>query len=750
MLTALANRGIAAPKRVLGIAGILLVVGVVFGAPVASKLGAGGFSNPSAASTKASNLLADRFHAGYPNVVLEIESPAGANTTAARNLGLLDVIALRSNPYVDDVESYWTARPSLAQGLISKDGKSALIVGRVAGDDTVAPDRAAAAVKGLTGTHDGITVKAGGIETVYNQVNHDVKSDLTKSEMIAIPLTVIALFWVFGSVIASLLPVAIGLASIIGTMAILRLLALFTSVSVYALNMTTAMGLALAIDYSLFIVSRYREEIRGGLAPDDAVRRTMATAGRTVLFSALTVGLSLAAMLAFPLYFLRSFAYAGIAVVAFAALAALAILPAVLTLLAGRLESLDVRAWLRRRLHRPEPAPKTVEEGFWYRFAQRIMARAVPVGVVVVALLVFVGLPFLHVKFGFPDHRVLPPSASAYQVGQDVDTNFAADSASTINVVIPDVGSAQGTIGSYAARLSGVTGVLNVQSVAGEYVDGRRVADGRPSMLADGSSYLVLATAADPQAAASKQALTDAEAVPAPWPVLFGGQTAEDRDSLHAISAPLPYVIGLIALATFLLLFLFTGSIVMPLKALVLNTLSLTATFGAMVWIFQEGHFGWLFPDLTATGYLTSTMPPLMFCVAFGLSMDYEVFLLSRIREEWVTSGRTTADNTHAVAAGLGRTGRIVTAAAVLMAIVFAAISRSQVSFMMLFGTGLTLAVLMDATIIRATLVPAFMRLAGRWNWWAPAPLARLHQRIGLSDEPHVPTSVAAERVAVG
>ncbi|HVW80693.1 MAG TPA: MMPL family transporter [Mycobacteriales bacterium] len=750
MLTALANRGIASPKRVLGIAGVVLVIAVVFGAPVASHLGSGGFDNPSAASSKAADLLSSRFHAGYPNLVLEVSYPGGAGASTAREVGLRDVAALRHARYVDDVTSYWTASAEEARGLVSKDGRSALIVARVAGNDNTAPDRAGHAVQQMLGTHDGVTVKAGGIDTVYNQVNHDVKSDLAKSEMVAVPLTVIALFWVFGSLIASLLPVAIGLASIVGTMAILRLLAMVTSVSVYALNMTTAMGLALAIDYSLFIVSRYREEVRAGLAPDEAVRRTMQTAGRTVLFSALTVGLSLAAMLAFPLYFLRSFGYAGIAVVAFAAIAALVILPAVLTLLAGRLESLDVRAALRRTVRRPEPAARSVEQGFWYRFADGVMGRAVPVGIVVIALLVFVGLPFRHVHFGFPDQRVLPPSASAYQVGQDTDTNFATNTASTIDVVIPNVGDDQGQLAAYAAQLSKVSGVEGVQSAAGEYADGQRVGAGTPSMLAGGSSYLVLATNAPPQSSIAKQSLSAAEAVPAPWPVWFGGQTAEDRDSLHAISAPLPYVIALIALATFLLLFLFTGSVVMPLKALVLNTLSLTATFGAMVWIFQEGHMHWLFPNLTTTGYLTSTMPPLMFCVAFGLSMDYEVFLLSRIREEWVGSTRTAQANRRAVALGLGRTGRIVTAAAVLMAIVFAAISRSSVSFMMLFGTGLTLAVLVDATIIRATLVPAFMRLAGRWNWWAPRPLARLHERIGLSDEPGVAAPSPPAPVAVG
>ncbi|MGN6472032.1 MAG: MMPL family transporter, partial [Mycobacteriales bacterium] len=369
MLTALANRGIARPRRVLGIAGILLVIGVVFGAPVASKLGAGGYNDPNAPSAAARELLTNRFHTGNANLVLELQSASGVDNAATRALAVSDVKALAAHPGIDHVTSYWTASKQIASALVSPDHKAALVVAHVAGSDSVAPDRAAAATDPLVGVHDGVTVKAGGIAIAYHQVNKTVKSDLTKSEMVAIPLTVVALTWVFGSFVASILPVAVGLASIVGTMAILRLLALFTSVSVYALNMTTAMGLALAIDYSLFIVSRYREEIGNGLAPDDAVRRAMQTAGRTVLFSALTVGLSLAAMLVFPLYFLRSFAYAGIAVVALAALAALAILPAVLILLGDRVNALDLRAWLRRALHRPEPVAKTVEQTFWYRFA---------------------------------------------------------------------------------------------------------------------------------------------------------------------------------------------------------------------------------------------------------------------------------------------------------------------------------------------------------------------------------------------
>ncbi len=747
MLTALANRGIARPKRVLGIAAVLLVIGVVFGAPVASKLGAGGYNDPHSPSAAARDLLANTFHTGNANLVLELRSAEGADSAAMRAVGLRDVAALSARDGIDHVSSYWTAPKHVAASLVSPDHRAALVVAHVTGDDAVAPDRAAEATDPLVGTFNGVEVKAGGLAIAYHQVNQTVKSDLTKSEMIAIPLTVVALTLVFGSFVASILPVAVGLASIVGTMAVLRLLALFTDVSVYALNMTTAMGLALAIDYSLFIVSRYREEVANGLTPDDAIRRTMQTAGRTVLFSALTVALSLAAMLVFPLYFLRSFAYAGIAVVGLAAVAALALLPAVLTLLGVRVNAIDLRAASRRLLRRPAPLAKPIEATFWYRFAQFAMRRAAPVAVLVTALLVFVGLPFLHVKFGYPDQRVLPPSSSAYQVGHDTLTMFRAGTGATINVAVPSVQGRAGDLGGYAARLSRIDGVEGVESAAGEYAGGVKVGPGSASMQAGEATYIALAASGDPQSQALKDTLRAVEAVPAPWPVDVGGQTAEDRDSLDALGRAMPYAIGIIALATFVLLFLFTGSLVMPVKALVLNTLSLSATFGAMVWIFQEGHLGWLYPDLTVTGFLTPTMPPLMFCVAFGLSMDYEVFLLSRIREEWLASGRTGADNTRAVALGLGHTGRIVTAAAVLMAIVFAAISRGQVAFMALFGTGLTLAVLMDATIVRGTLVPAFMRLAGRWNWWAPKPLARLRERFGLAEdgrhEPAAPLPVA-------
>jgi putative drug exporter of the RND superfamily len=740
VLDRLAELGIRAPRRVLLVAGLLLVLGGVFGSTAADHLSSGGFRDPNAGSTKAEEILQQDFQAGDANLIIEITSPHGVSDAAARAQGLAVVRAVQRSPYASQVASYWTAPKAQAAALVSKDQESGLVVARISGDDSQAPERAAALTEPLTGTHDGVTVIGGGIGNAYQQVNDQTKHDLAVSESIAIPITVVVLIWVFGSLIAALLPLAVGLSAIIGTMAILRGLAGVTDVSIYALNMTTAMGLALAIDYSLLVVSRYREELGNGMSSADAVRRTMQTAGRTVSFSAMTVGLCLAAMLVFPVYFLRSFAYAGIAVVGLATVAALVLLPALLTLLGSRVNSLDLRAGIRRLSRRPPPVAKPLEQTFWYRFANAVMRRALPVAVIVTGVLVILGIPFLNAHFNYPDDRVLPHSAQAHQVGDDLRDRFGSNAASTMFVVAPDVGAKPDAVGPYAAELSRLADVTAVSSAAGTYADGSAVSPADPSMTTStgkgSTTYLVVHTSTDPQSGAAKDLLSRVEATQAPWPTLVGGETADNRDSLDALAGALPYALIWIAVALFTVLFLFTGSVVVPLKALLLNTLSLSATFGAMVWIFQEGHLSGLYPDLTTTGYLVPTMPLLMFCVAFGLSMDYEVFLLSRIREAWLASGRTAADNTRAVAVGLGRTGRIVTAAALLMAIVFASIATSGISFMMLFGTGLTLAVLMDATVVRGTLVPAYMKLASTWNWWAPRPLARLHSRIGLSDEP--------------
>jgi RND superfamily putative drug exporter len=554
------------------------------------------------------------------------------------------------------------------------------------------------------------------------------------------------LVWVFGGLLAAALPLILGGFAIVGSMSVLRLIAFTTDVSTYSLNLSTALGLALAIDYTLLIISRYRDELAEGTPRDEALVRTMATAGRTVLFSATTVALSMAAMVLFPMYFLKSFAYAGVATVAFVATAAVLVTPAAMVLLGPRLDALDVRRLARRVLHRPDPVHKPVEQLFWYRSTKFVMSRAVPIGLAVVALLVLLGVPFLGVKFGFPDERVLPPSASAHQVGDQLRNNFADDFGRRVSVVIPDArGLNPAELERYAADLSRVPDVSAVAAPTGTFVAGNRAGPpAAPTGLDGGSAFLTVASTAPLFSQASATQLDRLHAVtkPAGRSVEMAGLAQINHDSVRAIVSRVPLVLGVIAVITFLLLFLLTGSVVLPVKALVCNVLSLTAAFGALVWIFQDGHLDAL--GTTSSGTLEATMPVLLFCIAFGLSMDYEVFLISRIREYWLesgaarparlTPGAARAANDESVALGVARTGRVITAAALVMSISFAALIPAQVSFMRMFGVGLTLAVLADATLVRMVLVPAFMHVLGRWNWWAPKPLAWLHDRFGISE----------------
>jgi len=416
-----------------------------------------------------------------------------------------------------------------------------------------------------------------------------------------------------------------------------------------------------------------------------------------------------------------------------AALASIVVLPACLALIGTRVNSLDLRAGLRRLLGRPAPAEKPLERSLWYRLAGGVMRRPGVFGIAVVAVLVLLGAPFLRANFGYPDDRVINSGASARAVGDVLRTDFADNAAAELVGVAP-AASPQAT-GDYAAGISRIAGVESVTSPAGTFVNGKQVAPaGQRLTGADGRGALFdVATSVDPFSSKGSDLVHHLRAAKAPWKVYYSGAAAFNVDAMSGLGGRLPLALGLIALATFVVLFLFTGSVVLPLKALVLNMLSLSATFGAMVWVFQEGHLSGLL-GFTPTGYLVANMVILMFCLAFGMSMDYEVFLLSRISEEWNRSARTHEDNTRAVQLGLARTGRIVTAAAALMAIVFAAMVLSKIAFMQLFGLGLTLAVLTDATLVRGILVPSFMRLMGRWNWLSPAPLRRLHGRIGLRD----------------
>src|SRR5271166_924296 len=656
MLQGIARLAIAAPRRIIGIAVLVFIAAAVFGIPVADSLSPAGSEDPNSKSARAIKVLSDKFGQSGQQMLILVTAPAGANSEQARRVGTDLVDQLQHSPLVyDNVSSAWTAPPQAAADLVSKDGKAGLIVINLKGGENYAQKNAQTLSDQFVHDRDGVTVRAGGPAMQYAQINKQNQDDLLLMEMIALPASFLVLIWVFGGLLAAALPMALGALAVVGSMSVLRLVTFTAQVSIFALNLSTALGLALAIDYTLLIVSRYRDELAEGSDREEALLRTMATSGRTVLFSAVTVALSMSATALFPMYFLKSFAYAGVATVAFVATASIVITPAAIVLLGSRLDALDVRRLVRRMLRRPEPMHKPVEQLFWYRSSNFVMRRWLPIGLAVVALLLLLGLPFFSVKWGFPDDRVLPRSASSHEVGDRLRAGFAHDSATAVPIVIPDArGLSPADLGRYAADLSRVPDVSAVSAPNGTFVNGNPA--GPPAAatgLADGSAFLTVSSTAPlfSQASGTQLKRLHEVAGPAGRPVEMAGLAQVNRDSVDAVTERLPLVLGLMAAVTFVLLFLLTGSVMLPAKALVCNVLSLSAAFGSLVWIFQDGHLGAL--GTTPSGTLVANMPVLLFCIAFGLSMDYEVFLISRIREYWLESGaarpaRPSAKEAHA------------------------------------------------------------------------------------------------------
>ncbi|MEW6476152.1 MAG: MMPL family transporter [Actinomycetota bacterium] len=710
---------------ILGGALVFLPVAGLLGGSVEQRLSSGGFNDPVSESARAADILDARFSAGTPNLVLLVTANAGTVDdpgVAAAGTDLTGRLATEEG--VTNVVSYWTL--GRAAPLRSKEGRQALVLGRVPGDEDAVRDATEGLAARYGASSGAITVGVGGAGEVFNQIEAQAERDLKRAELLTFPITVLLLVVVFGSAVAAGLPLAVGAVAVVGTLLVLRIVTAFTDVSIFAFNLTTAMGLGLAIDYSLFVVSRYREELRSGYEADQAVVRCLHTAGRTVAFSALTVAISLAALVVFPLPFLRSFAFAGVGVVLMAALGAVVVLPALLSVLGRRVDRLAL-------FHRQ---PKPVEDGFWYRRARAVMARPVRVVIVVTGLLVTLGVPFARLELGLSDDRVLSSDAAVRRVGDEIRAQFASQEAGALAVVAAASPGGHDGIHGYAEALSALPGVARVDAATGFYAGGRRVLP--PNLLsarfvdAGGGTWLSVVPTVEPLSPEGERLVEAVRATPAPFEVLVTGESARLVDGKASLAGRLPLAIALIVVATFVLLFLMVGSLLVPAKALILNVLSLSATFGALVWVFQEGHLAGVL-DFTSTGTISIVTPVLLFCIAFGLSMDYEVFLLSRIKEEYDLG----ADNDDAVAVGLERTGRIVTAAALLLALVFVAFATAEVTVVKIFGVGLALAVLVDAFLIRATLVPAFMRLAGRANWWAPKPLRRLYLRWGIfEDEP--------------
>ncbi|MGW0872653.1 MMPL family transporter [Streptomyces sp. NPDC002740] len=702
---------------------VLTVLAVLAGSGVAERLGSGGWEDPAAESTYATKALEREFPGSQPNLLLLVDAgEASVDDPAVAAEANRLTAGLAAEKGVVGVGSYWQAGAAgAASALRAKDGHEALIAARITGDEKTMGETLDRIAPALRGTHGPVEVRIGGGVAVRHEMQTIIQEDLTRAEIIALPITLVLLVMVFGSAVAALLPLGIGIVAILGTNAVLSGLTRFTDVSIFAMNLTTALGLGLAIDYALFIVRRFREELAAGADPSTAIATTLRTAGRTVLFSALTVAVSLAAMLLFPQYFLRSFAYAGMAVVLLAAAAALILLPAALILLGGRVNSLD----LRRLFRRGRPAAASDEEGgrAWARTAHLVMRRAPFFALATTAALVLLGLPFLGVKFGTADDRQLPSSAESHVVQQHIRDGFPGSPGGGLEVLAEG----RATQAQYAAYKERVAALPEVARVDGPSVNGD-------------SAYFTVLPKGEAVDDAAQNLVGDLRATAAPFETGVTGTAAVLVDSKHAISAQLPWAVAFIVVVTLLLVFLLTGSVLIPLQAVLLNALSLTAMFGAVVWVFQDGHLSGLL-GFTSPGSIETTLPVLMFCVAFGLSMDYGVFLLSRIKEEYDRTG----DHEGAVGLGLRRTGGLITAAAVILAVVMVAIGTSRVTNTKMLGLGIALAVLMDAMVVRSLLVPAIMRLTGRATWWAPAPLRRFHQRFGLSEgEPARPAPAAA------
>ena len=695
-------------RLVLAFTVVFVLAAGFFGGPVAGLLSGSGsnFEDSSSESVAVREQL-ERAQGASPDVSIIALVDAGSDVTAGVGRARLDAVAeeLRSDSAVVGVVGLAeTGDPA----FVSRDGtKSYLAVSfRPLSDD--AEEDAVARIEDALADEPGVTL--GGPAIAGEQVGEQVGEDLARAELLAFPILFLFSLLFFRGVVAALLPLLVGVIAIVGAFLGLRVVNEATPLSVFALNLATGAGLGLAIDYSLFIVSRYREELARVGPGFEAIRRTLSTAGRTVFYSSLTVAIALAALLVFPQPFLYSMGLAGIFVALFAGATALVVLPAVLALLGPRVNALAPRRWRRAA----EQTARATHEGFWYRLSHTVMRRAAPVAVAAAVLLVAAGVPFLGVSFTGVDASVLPNSASARQVDDALTSEFAPDRGSPVYVAVEAPASAGDEVAAFAERARGLPAVAAV---------------GEPAPLGDGLWRLDVISSAEPLAQESKTLVGDLRELETPYEVSVGGETAGFLDLQSSLGSRLPMALGLLAAGTFVLLFLMTGSVVLPAKALLMNLLTVSAAFGISVVIFQDGNLQGLL-DFTSQGALESTQPILIFALVFALSTDYAVFLLTRIKE----ARDSGLPDREAIATGLERTGRIVTAAAVLFAIAVGAFSTSEIVFIKLLGVATAVAVLIDASIVRAFLVPSLMRLLGEWNWWAPGPLRRLHRRIGLAE----------------
>ena len=679
----------------------LFLIGIISAGGVGSlafgKLDTGGYSDLGSESAKAATYLTETFKVQEPVAILVVDSgnldiadPKIANAAQELENRVSKVSG------VSKTISYWSSGG--APSLKSNDSKAAFLF--VYADIEVNDFKTYGSIgaeiqKKFEGEKGLLTIYASGGGVITNSINSKIGKDLKLAESIAIPLTFVLLAFVFGALVASAMPLVIGISAILGSFLLIFIFSLFTNVSVFALNLVTGLGMGLGIDYALLMVNRFREELHHGKSVEDSVIETVATAGRTVFYSGLTVLVTLASLLLFPLNFLKSFGMAGVSVVTIAVLGALIALPALLAIIGEKIDKGVVR--------KSGITPK--EDGRWAHTARNVMRRPIIVSVGSLALLAILAAPVTNIAFAQIDSRVLPPTHPSAIAGKVITDRFTSFEGSPIEVVFPDGVGKEAELQTYLNLVSRVEGIARI---------------GAPEVYGSDIRVQVIPSISS-RTPAAEELIRSIRALEKPEGILIGGTAADFTDSQDGIARTLPWALGWVALSVLILIFIFTGSIILPIKAVLLNALSLLATLGAITWIFIDGHLKWLVGDFTVTGTVDTGSCILVAVVVFGLSMDYEIFLLSRIREEHL-AGKS---NVEAVATGLQRSARIITAAALLLAVVFGAFVTSGVTSIKMLGFGVALAVLLDATIVRALLVPALMRLFGEFNWWAPKSMRR-------------------------
>ncbi|WP_420119552.1 MMPL family transporter [Micromonospora sp.] len=698
---------------VLAVAGVLIAVGATWGTGVFGELSGGGFDDPSSESSRTvQRVTAELGRQGADVIVLWSSDTVTVEDPQFRDPVTYTVAGLRQRAEVAEVTTWYDAP---APALVATDHRATYALVKLTGGDEDARSAQFAALRPALDA-PGLRTDVGGLVAFQEAATTQSTEDVTRAELLSMPVLLVLLVLIFGGLVAAGTPLLVGGLAILGAFVAVRLVNLVTDVSIFAINVITLIGLGMAVDYALFIVSRFREELAAGRSVAEAIRRTMLTAGRTVFVSGLTVALAMASLLIFPQPFLRSMGFGGMAAVLIAMLAALTVLPALLVVLGHRVDAVRVPLpW--RRGARPAAG---ASGGAWARIARSVMRRPALYLVGVALLLGVLATPFARITFGGVDERVLPADAAPRVVSERIAAEFPGGTIAPVEVLVS--GAPADAVRPFADRIAALPGVTGVQVTA---------AKGESTLLS--VSY-----PGEPTGDAARDLVRTLRDLPGPAgaQVLVGGRPAADVDLLDSLGDRLPWMALLMAGATLLLLFLAFGSVVLPVKAVLMNLLSIGASFGVVVWIFQDGHLSGLL-GFTSTGFIEPSNLILMLAVLFGLATDYEVFLLSRVREEWDRTG----DNTASVATGLQRTGRIITAAALLLIIVVAGFTTGGMAYIKLIGVGMIVAIVVDATLVRALLVPATMRLLGRWNWWAPAPLARFWARYGLreTDDPAEP-----------